>query len=600
MGSAPYSAPPRPVVGELRERMSRIGVRTMLWVGTPLMAVIQLGEWAAGRYDALLAGQAVFHVAACVGVLWSRRLDFRALVTIGWVFVHAQVILLHYGPTFTVGLLFLAAIMTGQAFFGWRAVAAILSLVAASFVLSGGAVFALAGAPFFDPGVADPTRLGTWVRLTLSGLPILAIIAVLLGHVFSSLSRSAQESAAALERERHERAEKERSDEARRQTERALAESQRQELIGRLAAGASHDLNNVLTAILCTVELAELKLKDGDPEAIRNELGHITDSARRASSMGRQLLSFSRQQHTQPREVDVDELLSGLGKLLRRLLPSPIRLAVTTAPELPPVFADPAQLEQLVMNLVVNARDAMPEGGKVSVSAERARGPEGRPGIRLAVADTGLGISEDVQAKMFDPFFTTKAGVGGTGLGLATVRTIVEELSGTTAVDTRMGEGTTFRIWLPECARGDRESTLAARDPRVRSGGGEERILVADDDSEVRRLAQRILSGAGYRVQTAQDGDEVLERVAENEYDLVVLDAVMPGPTGSRLVTLLEQRRPDLRLLFSTGYDPGVFGPGFFSDGTRRLLAKPYRSADLVSAVREALDLARPVAAGRS
>ena len=249
------------------------------------------------------------------------------------------------------------------------------------------------------------------------------------------------------------------------------------------------------------------------------------------------------------------------------------------------MFADPAQLEQLVMNLVVNARDAMPDGGQLRVAAQGALGPDGQPGARIDVADSGSGISDDIRQRMFDPFFTTKKGGHGTGLGLATVRTIAEECAGRVTVDTQVGRGTTFHVWLPASDRVEPEGSATTQPSSVSGRGRGERVLVADDDAEIRRLAARMLSGAGYRVDTAQDGHEVLEKVAAEEYDLVVLDAVMPGPSGSRLVQHLESRRPNLRMLFSTGYDPGVFGPGFFSSSRRRLLSKPYRRGDRLGAV---------------
>jgi len=308
--------------------------------------------------------------------------------------------------------------------------------------------------------------------------------------------------------------------------------------------------------------------------------------------MGRQLLSFSRQQHTQPRNVTLDELLNGLVPLLHRLLPSNIELTVSVTPELPAVFADPAQLEQVVMNLVVNARDASPDGGQVRVTAESATDPDGRSGVQIDVTDTGEGIPDEVRQRIFEPFFTTKEGGRGTGVGLATVRAITEAYSGTVSVASEVGRGTTFTIWLP--ASSSAEEAAAVNQPAATSPAVDDaHVLVADDDGAVRHLAAKILESAGYRVDTAQDGHEVISKVTDQTYDLVVLDAVMPGPTGSKLVARLEQLRPDLLLLFSTGYDPGVFGPGFFAGGKRRLLAKPYRRTDLLEAVRNVLEQRR-------
>lgn len=273
-----------------------------------------------------------------------------------------------------------------------------------------------------------------------------------------------------------------------------------------------------------------------------------------------------------------------------RLLPSNIALETAVRDDDVVVFADPSQLEQLIMNLVVNARDAMPDGGRVSLLVEPARGSGGESGVCLSVEDTGTGIAADVREKMFDPFFTTKGRGRGTGLGLATVKTIVEQLQGVIAVSSEVGRGTTFRIWLPASQHADPGAALERAPEVAGHGRAIERVLLADDDPAIREISTRILVGAGYRVETAQDGQELLEKLEGGAYDLVILDAVMPGPSGSKLARHLESHFAGLRILFSTGYDPGVLGVGFFADGSRRLLCKPYRRADLLAAVRGALD----------
>ena len=589
MAEVNHGAGPPTAVDELRHRTLRLFTWVLLGLVTPILLTFHLTEWIAGRYDVALVAQGVVHLATCTVFLFARGLASRAWVAIACLYINGQLIMLHYGPTFAAGLIFLSAVLFGRIFFGWRAVTAILGLTTLSFALAG-AVNVYAGAHFFDRGAADLTQPATWIRTLVAGVTVLAVLALLVGQFQAGLERSVGAAEAALARERQERADKERADEARRQAELALAESQRQELIGRIAAGAAHDLNNVLTAILGSGEVAELDLDDGNLVAAKEGLAQIREAAHRASALGRQLLSFSRQQHTQPRNVDVDELFSGLHKLLVRLVPSNIELEVSAGQDLVSVFADPAQLEQLVMNLVVNSRDAMPDGGQLRVTAQSAPGPDGQPGVRIDVADTGAGIPDDIREKMFDPFFTTKEGGHGTGLGLATVRTIAEECAGRVSVDTRVGRGTTFHVWLPGSDQVESEGSAKTHVSSASRSERGERVLVADDDAEIRRLAARMLVGAGYRVDTAQDGHEVLEKVAAEDYDLVVLDAVMPGPSGSRLVQRLESKRPNLRMLFSTGYDPGVFGPGFFSNSRRRLLSKPYRRGDLLDAVRKVLD----------
>ncbi len=575
-------------VDELRERMLRIITGMVLWVGTPLLAFAQTMEAVFGRYDYELLVQAVCHVVVCTLVLSVRDRRLRVAALLAYMLWTAQLIFLHYGPTLTHGLVFFAALLLAQTFFSWRGMVAVLAGMTVSFV--GGAVYFVGfGAPSFSRDAQDLMVAGTWLRVGVVALVVSTVLASMLAYFQVGLERSVRDAELALARERREREERERLEVERRRTERALAESQRQELIGRLAAGAAHDLNNILMAIMGGAELAEVDLEDDDLASLREDLSDIRDAAQRGSAVGRQLLSFSRQQATQRRNIAVDELFSGLAKLLRRLLPSNIELRLEVADDSPSVVADPAQLEQVVMNLVVNARDAMSDGGTIEVSAGPGHGPSGTPGLRLEVRDTGHGIPSELLDRIFDPFFTTKEGGRGTGLGLATVRTITEDCGGAVAVESEVNRGTTFRIWLPASETGAASETERGAEVSARARDGES-VLVADDDAEVRRLAARMLTGAGYRVTTVQDGDQTLEYARRQGFNLVVLDAVMPGLSGVKLVEALEQARPDLRILFSTGYDPGVFGANFFADGRRRLLSKPYRRQDLLAAVRAVLD----------
>jgi signal transduction histidine kinase len=580
-------------VEALQRRTIQMFVWVLLLLVTPILAGLHLTEAIAGRYDLALAAQGIAHGATCVLILVVRRLRGRALVAIAVLSFSATLVLLHYGPSFGAGLLFFTTVLLGTMFFGWRAAAVILALVAAS-ILGVGAFRVRAGATMFDPRVTDPLLMSTWIRTALVGVPVLAVLAALVGQFLDGLQRSVRTAERALQRERAERAEKERMDEARRTAERALAEAQRQQLIGRLAAGASHDLNNVLTAILGAVELATLELEASNDAAVKAMLELVEASARRASAMGRQLLSFSRQQHTQPRNVDCVDLIAGMRALLLRLLPSSVALETAVDEEVVPVFADPHQLEQMIMNLVVNARDAMPDGGRVSVRVCAAASGAGAPGVRISVEDTGTGIPADVREKMFDPFFTTKEGGRGTGLGLATVKNIVEEYRGTIDVESEAGRGAAFHVWLPASDRPEATAAPERSPGSERRRGGGERLLLADDDPAIRAVSSRILTGAGYQVDTVSDGHQVLEKLELGGYDLLILDAVMPGPSGSRLVQQLESRFTGIQILFSTGYDPGVFGLGFFADPRRRLLSKPYRRAELLAAVLEALESRAP------
>jgi signal transduction histidine kinase/ActR/RegA family two-component response regulator len=588
---APHEGPK--TIDELRARTLQIFSRLLAYVATPLLAFIHVTLAFRGQYTTTLAVQAAAHLVACTGFFATRRGGVRVAVLLSYLVVTEIIILLHYGPTITTGFIAFIAILISQVYFDWRGVVAIG--VAIVLCLSFGWYhFVVLGGPIFVPALSALDQTNTWVRLTVTAITVVGAAGALLVSFQKGLQQAVEEAQVALGRERAARAEMERIAEARAKFERALADAQRQELVGRIAAGAAHDLNNVLTAIMAGAELTELDLDEGNDEATRKGLREILEAARRGSAMGRQLLSFSKQQPTQPRLVGLDELFPSVQTLLARLLPSNVKLTMDVNGGLPPVFVDPAQLEQVVMNLVLNARDAMPHGGEIRVVVGPESGPEGRTGAHIAVSDEGSGIPEVVRGKIFDPFFTTKEGGVGTGLGLATVRAIAEQYDGTVGVDSEMGRGTTFHFWLPAASaqqlsseqEGSATTTTLAR-------RGSERVLVADDDAEIRRVAEKILRSGGYEVVTAEDGHETIERVRDAHFDIVILDAVMPGPSGAKLVAELEALRPELGMLFSTGYDPGVFGAAFFADGSRKLLSKPYRRKDLLAAVRQVLDQRR-------
>ena len=577
-------------IDELRARTLRIFTLLLAYVATPLLAFIHVTLALRGQYTTMLSIQAVIHVVACAGYFATRRGGVRVAVMLTYILVTEIVILLHYGPTITTGFIASIAILISQVYFDWRGVVAVGVAMVLCLVF-GWYHFVVLGGPLFVPAISALDQTITWIRLALVTVTVVGMIGALLVSFQKGLERAVEEAEVALGREREARAEIERIAEARTKFERALADAQRQELIGRIAAGAAHDLNNVLTAIMTGAELSELDLDEGNDEATREGLREILEAARRASAMGRQLLSFSKQQPTQPRLVGLDELFSSVRKLLARLLPSNSELTMRVQEDLPLVFADPAQIEQVVMNLVLNARDAMPDGGEIRVVVGTESGPNGRPGVHIEVSDEGVGIPAVAREKIFDPFFTTKEGGVGTGLGLATVRAIAEQYDGTVQVDSEEGRGTTFHFWLPAAspeqlvAEHEGSATTAALERH-----GSERVLVADDDAEIRRVAEKILSSGGYEVVTAEDGHETIELVRGAHFDIVILDAVMPGPSGAKLVAELEALRPDLGMLFSTGYDPGVFGAAFFADGSRKLLSKPYRRKDLLAAVRQVLD----------
>jgi signal transduction histidine kinase/ActR/RegA family two-component response regulator len=379
--------------------------------------------------------------------------------------------------------------------------------------------------------------------------------------------------------------------------EQRLQQAQKMEAIGRLAGGIAHDFNNLLTAILGYTELVTMQLPRDNP--VTEELGEIRRAGERASALTRQLLAFSRRQVLQPKVLDLNTVIRDMSRMLARLIGEHIELVSVLEPRLGTVKADPSQLEQVLMNLAVNARDAMPEGGTVTVETGNVEpgAPElqGRsdlvpgPYIRLLVTDTGCGMDEETQNNIFEPFFTTK-GVGhGTGLGLATVYGIVRQSGGDIAVRSKVGEGTTFITYLPQVSE-QVEPEIAAEIHMPATG--RETILVVEDEQALRALIKAVLGRSGYQVLEAQNGEEALELISQNRtrIDLVATDVIMPKMGGVELVERLMHVRPDTKILFLSGYtDDAITTQGVFNEESP-FLQKPFTPDALACKVREVLD----------
>jgi two-component system cell cycle sensor histidine kinase/response regulator CckA len=393
--------------------------------------------------------------------------------------------------------------------------------------------------------------------------------------------------------------ERRRAEEERRRLEDQLVQAQKMESIGTLAGGVAHDFNNMLTAILGNIQLALESIPSDSPDY--SLLTEIEKAATRATSLTRQLLTFSRRQPLERRTIDLNGAINELSQMLRRIISEDVEIAIRPAPGLAPIYADPAQIQQVVMNLAVNARDAMPNGGRLLIATHEMildeldcrNYPWARPGryAQLVVRDTGSGIDVDTQQRMFEPFFTTKEPGKGTGLGLSVVYGIIKQHEGFVQVTSRAGHGTTFTIFLPSPAVA-LGIAMPELPPPVR--GGNETILVAEDESSLRHLASTVLERLGYTVLLAEDGLEAVNLFNANQsrIDLVILDLVMPRFGGRDALDRMRLIRPDLRALFVTGYDDdagrslGVYAP---IPGTT-LLQKPYRVDMLGSRVREMLD----------
>ncbi len=383
----------------------------------------------------------------------------------------------------------------------------------------------------------------------------------------------------------------------RKRLEEQLREAQKMEALGRLAGGVAHDFNNLLTVIGGNAQWLAGSLAEQDPR--RPAVTEILEATNRAAALARRLLAFGRRQIIQPRVINLNDLVQDMRVLLRRVVGEHIELSFSLSPELGNVKADPGQIEQVILNLAVNARDAMPEGGRLTLATANVEWEEeaAEPGaetcrgrcVLLAVEDTGCGMDEATRQRIFEPFFTTKPLGRGAGLGLATVHGIVRQHGGVVRVASAPGQGTTFRIYLP---RVDEPVCLRSETPAAGLPGGLETILLVEDEAGVRRLVRRSLEQLGYRVLEAGEPLEALalsERTA-GPIDLLVTDVVMPQMSGRQLAERVQAQRPGTKVLFLSGYDDepiaraGVLEPGL------QFLAKPFTLEALARKVREALE----------
>jgi two-component system cell cycle sensor histidine kinase/response regulator CckA len=380
---------------------------------------------------------------------------------------------------------------------------------------------------------------------------------------------------------------------ARVQLEEQLRQSQKMEAVGSLAGGIAHDFNNILTVILNLGSDVAEALPAGSP--VRVDVEEIVATAKRAEGLTRQILAFARKQVSDPVDLDLNATIAGAGKLLERLIGEHIAVKLSLAPGLPHVFADPRQLEQVLMNLAVNARDAMPSGGTLLISTYFLPGLDGaRHGrVEVVVRDSGVGMDEETLSRAFDPFFTTKGQGRGTGLGLAVVHGIVQQCRGTVSIDSAAGRGTAVRIVLPAVAASAQAPAPVAARPSPPAAG--RTILLVEDEEPVRRVAARCLERAGYRVLAVADGEDALRIAAATpRVDLLLTDVVMPGMSGTRLAEHLRAARPSLPVLFMSGFSRDL--PESLAPPPGALLQKPFTPERLAARVAEAM-AERPVAA---
>jgi PAS domain S-box-containing protein len=385
----------------------------------------------------------------------------------------------------------------------------------------------------------------------------------------------------------------------RKQVQEALLQTQKMESVGRLAGGIAHDFNNMLTAISGFAQLLVLDLAPGSPESENAEA--ILRASHQAAALTRQLLAFSRRQVLEPVVVDPDHSIAEMEPMLRRIIGEDVELQTSLRSAVGHVLADPAQLEQVVLNLAVNARDAMPHGGRLTIETGRASFDSAyasehfavEPGdyVMIAVSDSGVGMDTATRAHIFEPFFTTKEFGKGTGLGLATVYGIVRQSGGHIWLYSEPGEGTTFKVYLPLVE--EEASAIADRPAEVT--GGNETILLVEDESVVRDLARVILERRGYRLLVAATPSEALALIEAHpeRIDLLVSDVVMPVLSGPELARQIRGTRPEIKTLFLSGYTERLVGADGRLDGMDGFLSKPFTADGLARKVTDILDASR-------
>jgi signal transduction histidine kinase len=485
---------------------------------------------------------------------------------------------------------------------------ALSSALGRDFLLYGALAIVLAalGALLLSRSLLQP--LGAFIAALRSGAsadtPIVKFDARDASLEVRSLSESFEELMHALERERgalerrgtelaaanavltEEIREREKIEHALRESEAQLRQSQKLEAVGTLAGGIAHDFNNLLTVISGFTQIAAGRL--GKTHEATADLKEVTDAATRAAGLTHQLLAFSRKQVMQPRVIDLDETVTGMEGMLRRLIGAHIDLRVQRDRSPARIKADPSQLEQVLLNLVVNARDAMPKGGAIVISTRQANDATGARRVLLRVTDSGIGMLPEVRDRIFEPFYTTKETGKGTGLGLATVYGIVTQSGGTITVDSEFGHGTSFTISFPSAT----EHVVPAPDEPddVDVPRGTETVLLVDDDEAVRRLAERALTTYGYTVVTARDGVDALTLAHTTPgIDLLLTDVVMPQLSGPQVAERLRARMPGLRVVYMTGWvDDAIMKLELDADVA--LVRKPFTPASLALVIRSALD----------
>jgi len=404
----------------------------------------------------------------------------------------------------------------------------------------------------------------------------------------------------AIHKLKDEIAEHQKVEEERQRLQAQLLQVQKMESVGRLAGGVAHDFNNILTAILSYAELSLMRIPGSDP--LREYLESIRNASEKAAGLTHQLLAFSRRQVLEMKVVDLNAVVMGMADMLKRVISEDVLLELKTSATESTVRADQGQLEQVLMNLAVNARDAMPSGGRLHIETADA-GPdnsllkthgfaEAGAYVTLSVTDTGGGMSAEVRERIFEPFFTTKELGRGTGLGLATVYGIVKQHGGYIFVDSEPGKGATFRVFFPVASG---PGPVQAEEPSGPLPKGSETLLVVEDDRDVRELISEVLTPLGYRIFATGSGDDALKTSDSfaGPVDLLLTDVVMPGMNGKQLAEVMRTRRPGIKVLFMSGYTQDALSTQGMLEPGIALIHKPLRPGTLARHLRQVLDGSR-------
>jgi PAS domain S-box-containing protein len=464
------------------------------------------------------------------------------------------------------------------------------------------------GGLFF--GHPEPARFSERHEQVMLGIASQAAVAIDNARLYQAAQREIEErrSAEAALRDLNETLEQRVAEEVaeRAKAEDALRQSQKMEAVGQLTGGIAHDFNNLLTVVTGNIDMAARSLDSGgNPDArARRALGNALKGAERAAALTQRLLAFSRRQPLAPKPVDADRLVGGMSELVHRALGETVKLEIVTSPGLWRVEADPNQLESAILNLAVNAKDAMPDGGTVTVETANARLDEAyaaehaevAPGqyVLIAVTDTGTGMSKETVVRVFEPFFTTKEVGRGTGLGLSMVYGFVKQSGGHIKVYSEEGHGTTVKIYLPRLIS-DVEDDEDAAATNLDASSGQETILVVEDDDDVRAYTVECLKELGYRVFEAHDGPSALRFLEKHEQpiDLMFTDVVMPGMSGRELADHAREKQPDLRVLYTSGYTRNAIVHGGRLDEGVEMISKPFTYATLAEKIADVLEQGR-------